>query len=57
MPRKSKTKAKLDMYAEIPLQINDIREHAVTVTNSGNSGISMEKRKEDADKPLYLKRM
>jgi len=57
MPRKSKTKAKLDMYAEIPLQINDIREHAVTVTNSGNSDISLEKRKEDADKPLYLKRM
>ena len=57
MPRKSKTKAKLDMYAEIPLQINAIRERAVTVTDSGNSDALLEKRKEDADKPLYLKRM
>ena len=57
MPRKSKTKAKLEIYAEIPLQLNSIREHAVTVTNSGNSELTVEKRKENADKPLYLKRM
>jgi hypothetical protein len=55
MPRKSK--AKLEIYAEIPLQLNSIREHAVTVTKSGNSDMPLEKRKEDADKPLYLKRM
>jgi len=55
MPRKSK--AKLEIYAEIPLQLNSIREHAVTVTNSGNADMPLEKRKADADKPLYLKRM
>jgi hypothetical protein len=55
MPRKSK--AKLEIYAEIPLQLNSIREHAVTVTKSGNSDMPLEKRKADADKPLYLKRM
>jgi len=58
MPRNSK--AKLEIYAEIPLQLtpkNSIKEHAVTVTNSGNSDMPLEKRKEDADKPLYLKRM
>ena len=58
MPRKSK--AKLEIYAEIPLQIaanNLIEEHVVTVTDSGNSDMPLEKRKEDADKPLYLKRM
>jgi hypothetical protein len=58
MPRKSK--AKLDMYVEIPLQIEaktSIEEHVVTVTGSGNSDVLLEKRKEDADKPLYLKRL
>ena len=45
MPRNSK--AKLEVYAEIPLEL----------TNSGKLDLPLEKRKEDARKPLYLKRM
>ena len=58
MPRNSK--AKLEIYAEIPLQIaakTSIEEHVITVADTGDSDVLLEKRKEDADKPLYLKRM
>jgi hypothetical protein len=52
-------KAKLDIPAEMSLQLmpaNSIEEHVVTVADSGAS-MPMKKRKEDASKPLYLKRV
>jgi hypothetical protein len=45
------SKAKRVIYAEMPLQ------QAVTVTDSNTSAAPLEKRKEDASKPLYLKRV
>ena len=49
MQRNSKTKR--GICAEMPLQ------QAVTVTDSNTSVTPLEKRKEDADKPLYIKRV
>jgi hypothetical protein len=49
VPRNSK--AKLDIYAETPLQ------DAVAVIDNNPSTASLEKRKEDASKPLYFKRV
>jgi hypothetical protein len=45
------SKAKLDTCTEIQLQ------NAVTVIDSNASTAPLEKRKKDADKPLYLKRV
>ncbi|MCJ7761871.1 hypothetical protein MUP38_00255 [Candidatus Bathyarchaeota archaeon] len=45
------SKAKSVICAEVPLQ------HAVAVIDSNTSVVSLEKRKKDADKPLYLKRV
>jgi hypothetical protein len=55
-----KSKAKLDIYAKVPLQLiaeTSIEEDVVTVADSGNSNMPLEKRKEEANKPLYLKRV
>ena len=44
----------------MPLQLiseNSIEERVVISADSGTSVASLEKRKEDADKPLYLKRV
>ncbi len=45
------SKAKLDTCTEMQLQ------NAVTVIDSNASAAPLEKRKKDADKPLYLKRV
>jgi hypothetical protein len=53
-------KAKLDIHTEMPLQLiseNSLEEHVVTIADSGTSNMPLEKRKEDANKPLYLKRI
>ena len=53
-------KAKLDVYAEMPLQLiseNSIEERVVIAAIGDNSNMPREKRKEDARKPLYLKRV
>jgi hypothetical protein len=58
MPRNSK--AKLEIYAKIPLQLipeSSMEEPVVTVADSGTSSTPPERRKEDASKPLYLKRI
>jgi len=55
--RKSKAK---DNQAEMPLQLileNSVEERVVIAAISDNSNMSLEKRKEDAKKPLYLKRI
>jgi len=46
-----KVKAKLGTCTEMPLQ------NAVAVIDSKASASSLEKRKKNADKPLYLKRV
>jgi hypothetical protein len=51
-----KSKSKLQVYTEVPLQL--IPEIAAVDAKSGNfSGASLEKRKEEAEKPLYLRRL
>jgi hypothetical protein len=50
------SKSKLDVYTEVPLQL--IPENAAVVVASGNSSsASLEKRKEEAEKPIYLRRL
>ena len=56
------SKAKLDVHAEIPCQmipenLEDLEELAVTVADSSTVVVPREKRKEDAGKPLYIKRI
>jgi len=48
-------KAKLDIDVEVPLQL--VEERAVAVVDNDASNMSLEKRKEDASKPLYIKRV
>jgi len=52
-------KAKLDNQAEMPLQLISEGSEAqiVIAADSGTSTRSPEKRKEEASKPLYLKRV
>jgi hypothetical protein len=53
-------KAKLDAYAKMPLQLiskNSTEELVVIAADSGTSNMSLKKRKEEASKPLYLKRV
>ena len=53
-------KTKLDAQAAVPLQViseNSNVECAVTVADGYNSDSSLEKRKKEANKPLYLKRV
>jgi len=52
MRRNSKTKP--ESNGEIQMQV--ITESAVTAANS-NKDLLLEKRKEEADKPIYLKRV
>jgi hypothetical protein len=54
------SKTKLDAQADVPLQViseNSNVECAVTAADGYNSGSSLEKRKKEAKKPLYLKRV
>jgi hypothetical protein len=58
MRRTSKTK--LEIHAEMPLQLvseNSLEENIVTAADSSTTSMPLEKRKEDASKPLYLKRV
>jgi len=58
VPRRSKAKA--DNQAEMPLQLileNSVEEAVVIEAISDSSNMPLEKRKEDAGKPLYLKRI
>jgi hypothetical protein len=60
MKMRRNPKAKLDIYAKMPLQLiseNSIEELVVTAAVSGTSNMPLEKRKEEASKPLYLKRV
>jgi hypothetical protein len=60
MKMRRNSKAKLDVYAKMPLQLiseNSIEERVVIAAISGTSNMPLEKRKEDASKPLYLKRI
>jgi len=54
------SKAKLEIYAKMPLQLiseNSIEEPVVIAADSDTSNMRREKRKEDASKPIYLKRV
>jgi hypothetical protein len=54
------SKTKLDAQATVPLQViseNSNVECAVTAADGYNSDSSLEKRKKEAKKPLYLKRV
>jgi hypothetical protein len=58
MSRNSKTK--LDVQTGVPLQViseNSTEECAVTAADGYNSDSSLKKRKKEAKKPLYLKRV
>jgi hypothetical protein len=58
MGRNSKTR--LEVYAKIPIQLtseNSTGERPVTAADSSNSNVLLEKRKEEANKPIYLKRV
>jgi hypothetical protein len=53
-------KEKLDAHTEMPLQLmseNSPEEHVVITSDCGASSMPLEKRKEEASKPLYLKRV
>ncbi len=53
-------KTKLDAQADVPLQViseNSNVECAVTTADGYNSDSSLKKRKKEAKKPLYLKRV
>jgi hypothetical protein len=53
-------KTKLNAQIDVPLQViseNSTEECTVTAADSHNSGSSLEKRKKEAKKPLYLKRV
>ena len=53
-------KEKLETYAEVPIQFtseNSIEKCAATAADGCNLEVSMEKRKEEANKPIYLKRV
>ena len=53
-------KEKLDVPADISLQViseNSNVECAVTAADGCNSDSSLEKRKKEANKPIYLKRV
>jgi hypothetical protein len=50
------SKSKFDVYTEVPLQL--IPENVVVEATSGNSSrASLERRKEEAEKPIYLRRL
>ena len=54
------SKTKLDEYADVTLQVipeNSNVECAVTAADGCNSDSSLEKRKKEANKPIYLKRV
>jgi hypothetical protein len=55
----SKTQKEKLEYMAIPLQlVNEISaEHAVTAINDSSSDVYLEKRKKEAKKPIYLKRV
>jgi hypothetical protein len=59
MKMRRNSKAKLEIYAKMPLQLisEDSEAHVVIAADSSTSKMSLEKRKEDASKPLYLKRV
>jgi hypothetical protein len=46
-----KSKEKLEIYQLMPIQ------QTIVVIDSSPSALSLKKRKEDASKPLYLKRV
>jgi hypothetical protein len=55
----SRTQKKLETHVAIPLQLPEIstKERAVKAADGYNLEGSMEKRKKEADKPLYLRRV
>jgi hypothetical protein len=60
MKTRHNPRAKLDIHAEMPLQLipeNSIIEHVIIAADSGTLNVPLKKRKEDASKPLYLKRV
>jgi hypothetical protein len=51
-------KEKLETYPNIPLQLEpEISTEENAVAAADNTDISLEQRKKDANKPLYLKRI
>jgi hypothetical protein len=58
MSRNSKTKP--ETQEKIHMQViteNSAEERTVTAADSNNTNLLLEKRKEEADKPIYLKRV
>jgi len=54
------SKTKLDAQTDVPLQViseNSTAESTVTAAEGYSSDNSLEKRKKEAKKPLYLKRI
>jgi hypothetical protein len=54
------SKTKLDAQTDVPLQViseNSTAECTVTTADGYSSDSSLEKRKKEAKKPLYLKRV
>lgn len=51
-------KEKLETYPNIPLQLElESSTEECTIAAADNVDVSLEQRKKDADKPLYLKRI
>jgi hypothetical protein len=55
----SRTQKKLEAHTAIPLQLPEtsIEESAVKAADGYSSEGAMEKRKKEADKPIYLRRV
>jgi hypothetical protein len=49
------SKSKLDAYAEIPVQLT--AERPVITAEGSDSSAAKKKRKEDANAPIYIKRV
>jgi hypothetical protein len=50
-----KSQSKVEVYAEVPLQLIPEKRVSVGKTSSGN--VSLERWKQEAEKPLYLRRI
>jgi hypothetical protein len=49
------SKSKLEVYTEVPLQL--VPEIVAAPKRSKSGSVSLERRKEEAEKPLYLRRV
>jgi hypothetical protein len=60
MKMSRESKSKLETYAKIPVQLtteNAVAERPVITAEGNDSSAAKKKRKEDADAPIYIKRI